>query len=381
MIYLDYNATTPVDPRVLEAMLPFFTESFGNPSSGMHMWGWKAQNAVSKSRESIAQFLNCSAQEIYFTSGASESNNWSFFGLFHKLISESNKEPIHFITSQAEHSSVLESMKALEKLGVEVSYLPVNKFGQVDPETLKSALRPHTRLISLMWINNEVGSINNISALGKIARDNHIYFHSDATQALGKVKINLQEIPVDMLSFSGHKIYGPKGIGGLYVRSKDPRVSIEPLIFGGGQEKGLRSGTLNVPGIVGLGKAVSILAEEMDSENARLLSLRDTLWGLIQESIPGSIINGHPEERSSNNLNFSNPNYKIDMALPKLQKLGFSTGSACGSGGVKVSHVLTAMGCSVEHIEKSMRLSLGRQTSLENIQETADILKKALSLS
>lgn len=379
MIYLDYNATTPVDSRVLEAMLPFFSDTFGNPSSGMHMWGWKAQNAVAKSRESIAQFLNCSPQEIYFTSGASESNNWSFFGLFHKLLSEPSKEPIHFITSQAEHSSVIESMKALEKLGIEVTYLPVNKYGQVEPANLKAALRPQTRLISLMWINNEVGSINNIQALGQIARENHIYFHSDATQAIGKVNIDLQNAPVDLLSFSGHKIYGPKGIGGLFIRNKDPRVSIQPLVFGGGQEKGLRSGTLNVPGIVGLGKAFSILSEEMQTENTRLVSLRNLLWNNLQEAVPGVILNGHPEERSANNLNFSNPTFKIEMALPKLQKLGFSTGSACGSGGVKVSHVLNAMGCSVDHIEKSMRLSLGRQTTPENISETVEILKKALN--
>ncbi len=379
MIYLDYNATTPVDSRVLEAMLPFFSDTFGNPSSGMHMWGWKAQNAVAKSRESIAQFLNCSPQEIYFTSGASESNNWSFFGLFHKLLSEPSKEPIHFITSQAEHSSVIESMKALEKLGIEVTYLPVNKYGQVEPANLKAALRPHTRLISLMWINNEVGSINNIQALGQIARENHIYFHSDATQAIGKVNIDLQNAPVDLLSFSGHKIYGPKGTGGLFIRNKDPRVSIQPLVFGGGQEKGLRSGTLNVPGIVGLGKAFSILSEEMETENTRLVSLRNLLWNNLQEAVPGVILNGHPEERSANNLNFSNPTFKIEMALPKLQKLGFSTGSACGSGGVKVSHVLNAMGCSVDHIEKSMRLSLGRQTTPENISETVEILKKALN--
>lgn len=378
MIYLDYNATTPVDPRVLEAMLPYFSTHFGNPSSATHAWGWRAENAVQKSREKVAQFLNCEPSEIYFTSGASEANNWSAFGVLHAHQQNSQGTPIHFITSSVEHSSVLNTFKALEMLGAEVTYLPVNSAGLVSPESLQQAIRPHTKLISIIWVNNETGSINDVTALGEVARKSQIYFHTDATQAIGKLAVNLHQLPIDLMSFSGHKIYAPKGVGALFMRQKNPRVAINPLIFGGGQERGQRAGTLNVPSVVGLGKACEILSTEMSSEIQRLTNLRDHLWSKLQKSIPGLTLNGDPQHRVGTTLNFSNSQSSIDLLLPKLQKIGFSTGAACGSGNMQGSHVLRAMGVSPALIENSMRLSLGRPSTEAEIDQTVEILKSAL---
>lgn len=377
-IYLDYNATTPTDSRVVEAMLPYFTDFFGNAASATHSWGWKAQNALTKSREKIANFLHAAPSEIYFTSGSSEANNWTIFGVFQQFYKTPSAEPIHFITSQVEHPSILEAMKELEQRGAEVTYLKVNSYGQVEAETLKAAIKPHTKLISLIWVNNEIGTINDIANLGKIARDRKIYFHTDATQALGKVPIDLSSLPVDLLSFSAHKIYGPKGIGALFVRSRSPHVTLTPLIFGGGQERGQRAGTANIPGAVGFAKACEILLEEGEIEIQRTQKLRDLLWQELQKEIPGLKLNGHPTERSPTNLNFSNSTSTIDLLLPKLQKLGFSTGAACGSGDMKGSHVLKALGLSTQEIESSLRISIGRPTQEEDIYQTVAILKAAL---
>ena len=254
-IYLDYNSSTPVDPKVLDAMISFLKDDFGNPSSQGHPWGWAADKAVNTARSQVANLIGCDNKEITFTSGATESNNWALFGLVHHLQRKSPGEKIHIISCVIEHNSILNSLKYLQELGVDVDFLNVDKQGLVSVEDIKSKIKPNTKLISIMWVNNEVGSINDVVAIGNLARAHQIYFHTDGTQAVGKIPMDLKNLPVDLLSFSGHKIYGPKGVGVLFKRRKDPFVDIDPLFLGGGQEGGQRSGTLNVPGIVGIGKA------------------------------------------------------------------------------------------------------------------------------
>ncbi|HRO66054.1 MAG TPA: cysteine desulfurase family protein [Pseudobdellovibrionaceae bacterium] len=272
-IYLDYNATTPLDPRVFEAMKPYFTEHFGNPASGQHAWGWTAETALQRARAQTASFISAQPQEIYFTSGATEANNWALFGIFHQIQMSGNSEPFHLITTAVEHNSVLNATKALGELGAEIDILPVDSNGQVAPEEIERAIRPHTKLVSAIWVNNEIGTINRMKEIGDICRRKNVYFHSDGTQAVGKIPVDLSKMPIDLLSFSGHKMYGPKGVGALFIRNKDPHVSIKPFFFGGGHERGLRSGTPNVPGIVGLGAAAEICSQElaMDMEKALML--------------------------------------------------------------------------------------------------------------
>lgn len=377
-IYLDYNATTPVDPQVFDAMEPYFKNHFGNPASAGHHWGWTAESAVTKARSQVASLINAKSSEITFTAGATESNNWVIFGLIAKVREENPYEPIHIITSCVEHSSIMKALSAAQKMGVEVDYLPVNRFGQVEVETLRQAIKPHTKLITLIWVNNEIGTINPLANIVPLAKENKIYLHSDATQAVGKIPVNMTDIGIDLMSFSGHKIYGPKGIGALYMRSKDPKVQINPLIYGGGQEKGLRSGTLNVPGIVGLGVAAEICQQNLPLEATRLTELRQLLWQRLQVAIPGIRLNGHATERAPNNLNITLPGYKTEQIIPGLQKLGVSTGSACGTGAMVISHVLKGLGMSADEIQCSLRLSLGRWTSEEDIINAVNILKNAL---
>ncbi|MDG0817841.1 cysteine desulfurase family protein [Bdellovibrio svalbardensis] len=376
-IYLDYNATTPVDPEVYARMEPYFKEYFGNPASAGHHWGWAADNAVQKARGQVASLIGAKANELIFTSGATEANNWVIFGLISKLRNENPYEPIHMITSCVEHSSTMKAMEAAQKLNVEVDFLPVNLYGQVDPEAVRKAIKPHTKLMSFIWVNNEIGTINPISEIAKIAKENQIYLHTDATQAVGKIPMNVTELGIDLMSFSGHKIYGPKGVGALFIRSKDPKVQINPLIYGGGQERGLRSGTLNVPAIVGLGFAAEICQRHLYTEAARLLSLRQLLWQKLQVAIPGIRMNGHPTERSPNNLSVTLP-VKTDSLLSHLQKLGVSTGSACSSGAMTVSHVLRGIGLNSDQAQSTLRLSLGRWTTENEILRAADILQNAI---
>lgn len=376
-IYLDYNATTPVDPRVFAAMEPYFKELFGNPASAGHHWGWAADNAVTKARMQVASLIGCKPLEITFTGGATESNNWVIFGLISKIREESPNEPIHFITSTVEHSSIMKAMAAAQKMGVEVDFLPVNKFGQVEVETIKRALKPHTKLMSFIWVNNEVGSINPIPEIARLAKENKIYLHTDATQAVGKLPLNVSEMGIDLMSFSGHKIYGPKGIGALYIRGKEPKVQLNPLIYGGGQERGLRSGTVNVPAVVGLGAACELCQQTLEEENKKLTGLRDFLWHQLQECIPGVRLNGHPTDRSPANLNVTLPGIKTEQILPRLQKLGVSTGSACGTGAMVISHVLKGMGLSQDEIQCSLRISLGRWTTEAELLAATQILRKA----
>jgi cysteine desulfurase len=377
-LYLDYNATTPVDPQVYAAMEPYFKEFFGNPASVSHHWGWAAENGVQKARMQVASLIGAKSSEITFTSSATESNNWVIFGLLTKLREENPNQPIHFITSSVEHSSIVKAMLAVEKQGVEVDFLPVNQYGQIEIETLKQALKPHTKLISLIWVNNEIGSINPITEVAKLTKEKQIYLHTDATQAIGKLPVNVTEMGIDLMSFSAHKMYGPKGSAALYIRGKDPKVQINPLIYGGGQEKGLRSGTLNVPAIVGLGVASELCKNGLESEIERMTSLRNLLWSKLQAAIPGLRLNGHPTDRSPINLNITLPGIKIESLAAKIQKLGISTGSACSSGSMSISHVLKGIGMSPEDAQCTFRISLGRWTTEEEIQRAVDILSSAI---
>lgn len=375
MIYLDYNSSTPVDPRVLTEMTPFFKENFGNPSSQGHSWGWTADSAVQKSRTQIAKLLNCDSKEIYFTSGATESNNWVLFGVYHHF--QKKHEKIHMISAPIEHNSVLNTMKYLTELGVEVDWLTPNKYGIVDPKELKQKIKPHTRLISLMWVNNEIGSINPIAEIGQIARENQIYFHTDGTQAVGKIKVNLANDKVDMLSFSGHKIYGPKGVGVLFKRKKDPHVQIDPFLIGGGQENGERSGTLNVPGIVGIGEACKLITEALDSEISHHLELAQMLYKELKVFYPELQLNGPQDfhQRSPMNLSLTFPEYLGTDLSSRLIGLGVSSGSACSTGKIASSHVLKGIGLSPDQAARTLRISIGRMTTPEDIKTAVSIFK------
>lgn len=378
-IYFDYNATTPVDPEVFTVMEPYFKQHFGNPASAGHMWGWAAESAVTKGREQVATLIGAKPQEVIFTSGATESNNWAVFGMLSKLREANPQEPVHFITSNVEHSSIMKSMGALPRWNVEVTFLPVNSYGQVQIEDVKKALRPHTRMMSFIWVNNEIGTINPIVELAALAKEKKIYFHTDATQAVGKIPVNVTDMGIDLMSFSAHKIYGPKGIGALYIRGKDPKVQLDPLIYGGGQERGLRSGTVNVPGVVGFGKAAELCQEHRVHEFARLSELSQSLWKQLQAAIPGIKLNGHPTQRAANNINITLPGAKTERLLGQLQKLGVSTGSACGTGAMIVSHVLTGIGLNTDEVQCSLRLSLGRWTTVEEVSRAVEILKDGIS--
>lgn len=374
MIYLDYNSSTPVDPLVLNAITPFFKENFGNPSSQGHSWGWTADSAVQKSRTQIAKLLNCDPKEIFFTSGATESNNWALFGTFHYFLK--NNEKVHFISSPIEHNSVLNSLKYLETLGAEVDWLTPNKYGVIDIKELESKIKPHTRLISLMWVNNEIGSVNPIHEIAELAHRHQIYFHSDGTQAVGKLPVNLQTDRVDIMSFSGHKIYGPKGIGVLFKRKKDPYVQIDPFMIGGGQESGERSGTLNVPGIVGIGEACKIISENFSQELSHYQELSKMLFHQLKEVFPDLKLNGpNLGERSPMNLSITFPELCGTDLSSRLIGLGVSSGSACSTGKIASSHVLKGIGLAPEEAARTLRVSIGRMTTEADISKAVSIFK------
>jgi cysteine desulfurase len=376
-IYLDYNATTPLDPRVFEAMLPYFREEFGNSVSAAHSYGWTAEKAVTKAREQVAELIHCEPSEVFFTAGATESNNWVIRGLADQLKIEGWSEKPHFVSSRIEHSSVVNAMKAVEKLELaQVSWVQVQKNGVLSLADLEAKWKKPAQLMSLMWVNNEIGSINPMAQLASMAKSRQTYLHTDATQALGKVKVDLRETPVDLLSFSAHKIYGPKGAGALFVRSKNPRVRLLPLLYGGGHERGARSGTLNVPAIVGLGEACSLIGQTLEAETRRLKNLRDTLWSQIHAAFPEARLNG-PElsERVANNLNVSFVGYQVP---PSFADLAVSRGSACNSGSTSVSPVLKAIGLTESEAERTLRLSLGRGSTEQDILATVESLKRSL---
>jgi cysteine desulfurase len=367
-IYMDNQATTALDPRVLEAMLPYFTEKFGNAASRNHEFGWKAEEAVENARAQIARLIRATPREIVFTSGATESDNLAIKGVAESYRARGN----HIITQATEHKAVLDSCKRLEKYGYEVTVLPVAHDGLIDLDELRRAITPQTILLSVMYANNEIGVIQPIAEVGKIAKEHKILFHVDAVQAVGKIPVDVQRDSIDLLSISAHKLYGPKGIGALYVRRKDPKVEISPTIDGGGHERGMRSGTLNVPGIVGLGKACELCQKEMPEEGPRLARLRDKLKDAITASLDGTGVNGSMTHRLPNNLNLSFSGVEGDALLMGINDVAVSSGSACTSAMIEPSYVLRALGVSDELSHSSIRFGLGRFNTEEEVHYVAD---------
>jgi cysteine desulfurase len=366
-IYLDHHATTPVDPHVLEAMLPYFSQYFGNPGS-THIYGWEAESAVKQARGIIAEAIASSPEEIIFTSGATESNNLAIKGVAEAYLHKGR----HIITLKTEHSAVLDPCAYLASLGFEISYLDVKKDGLVDLVALEQAMRTDTILVSIMAANNEIGVIQPLAAIGNICRSHNVLFHTDAAQAIAKMNLNVEEMKIDLMSITGHKVYAPKGIGALYVRRKQPRVNIAAQLHGGGQEKGMRSGTLYPPQIVGLGTAIAIALETQTSEQIRIQGLRDQLWELIS-AISGIYLNGHLTQRLSGNLNVSVAGVNGNALLLALQPMvAVSSGSACASEKMAPSHVLSALGVSEALSYATVRFGIGRFNTESEILQVAD---------
>ncbi len=366
-IYLDSHATTPVDLRVFDEMKPYFTEKFGNASSLDHSFGYNASVAVQKARETIAKAIGASMSDIIFTSGATESDNLALIGVMEKNKAKGN----HLITCTTEHKAILDTARHLESQGSKVIFLPVDEFGVIDLELLKDAITDETVLISIMFANNEIGTIANISEIGKIAHENNILFHTDAAQAVGHILIDVQKMNIDLMSFSSHKIYGPKGIGALYVRSILPRVKLDPIVFGGGQERNLRSGTLNVPGIIGFAKAIEISQKEMENENIKFKKWTREMFNKLSEA--GAKLNGHPTNRLSHNLNVRFDGIESKAIINSVsKKIAISAGSACTTQIVEPSHVLLALGLSEEESHSAIRIGCGRFNTDEEIKVAAD---------
>lgn len=377
-IYLDYHATTPLDDRVRQAMEPYFAEYFGNPASVLHQYGWKAQAAVSAARKKVADLIGArEPQEIIFTSGATESVNLALKGI---ALANSNG---HIITAKTEHSAVLDTCRWLSQQGFRVTYLDVDSEGFISLDELERAITPDTLVVSIMHANNEVGTIQDIAAIGALCRERGILFHTDATQAVGKIPFNVEEYNVDMASFTAHKLYGPKGCGVLYVRKRFPRIQLEPLFHGGGHEFGLRSGTLNVPGIVGLAAALEIAVGSQQTESAMLSALRDRLWYLLHTLYPSAVINGpnletNHHRRLPGNLNISFPGINLETLISCLTNVAVSTVSACGSGEHRTSHVLAAMGLTDERARSAIRIGVGRYTTQLQIERASEYFHRAL---
>jgi cysteine desulfurase len=367
-VYLDYHATTPVDPRVLADMLPFFSERFGNPHSKQHAWGWDASDAVVKARAQVAALINAAAGEITFTSGATESNNLALKSAAEALGSHGR----HVITAATEHKSVLDVCREFGAHGLDLTVLGVRPDGLVDLDELRRAMRPATILVSIMTANNEIGTLQPIAEIGAIAHAGGALLHTDAAQAAGKIPIDVEAMQIDLLSMTAHKFYGPKGAGALFIRKMKPRLSLAPQIAGGGQENGLRSGTLNVPGIVGLGRAAEICRLEMADEGERLRGLRDRLLSGLQTRLGNVRVNGCMTHRLPHNLHVSFDEVEGEALLMALGDLAVSTGSACASGSHAPSHVLTAIGAASSHAAASIRFGLGRTTTLEDIDFAID---------
>lgn len=370
-IYLDNNATTPVDPRVLEAMIPYFTQAYGNASSN-HRGGVEANQAVKSAREKVANLIAADPSEVIFTSGATEAINVAIKGVVEFHQNRGN----HIVTVSTEHPAVLDTCKYLESKGIEVTYLPVDQYGLVDLAKVEKAIRKDTVLVSAMLVNNETGVIQPIQEIAALAHQKGAYFMTDATQAVGKMPVNVREMDIDIMAFSAHKFYGPKGVGGLYLRSKRPfRVKLDSLIHGGGHERGVRSGTLNVPGIVGLGAAAELALQEMDLDKVRIGKLRDQLE-MEFLTMPDTILNGHPNNRLYNVTNICFKGADADAIIAGLENIAVSNGSACSSTKVEPSHVLTAMGLSEQDAYSSLRISLGRFNNYTNIANTITSISK-----
>ena len=371
-IYMDYSSTTPVDPRVAEKMIPFITEDFGNPASRSHPYGWTAEKAVEIARKEVAKLVNADPREIVWTSGATESNNLAIKGAGN-FYSTKGK---HIVTLATEHKAVIDAVREIERLGFTTTFLQPEPDGLVDIEKFKAALRPDTVLASVMMVNNEIGVIQDITALGNICREQNIIFHVDAAQATGKVEIDLEKLPVDLMSFSAHKTYGPKGIGALYVRRK-PRIRIEAQMHGGGQERGMRSGTLATHQIVGMGEAFRIAREEMGEENARIKKMQHRLYEGLTE-IDETYVNGDLEKRVPHNLNISFNYVEGESLVMAIKGIAVSSGSACTSASLEPSYVLRSLGRSDEMAHSSIRFSIGRFTKEEDIDYTIQLLKEKI---
>ncbi len=368
-IYMDNHATTRMDPRVLEAMLPYFTEKFGNAASRNHSFGWEAEEGVGRARDQIAALIGGKSKEIIFTSGATESDNLAIKGVVEFYKDKGN----HIITCVTEHKAVLDSCRALERAGkATVTYLPVDKYGMVNPDDVRNAITDKTVLISIMWANNEVGTIHPVAEIGKIAKDKGVIFHCDAVQAVGHVPVNVEKAGIDLLAMTAHKLYGPKGCGALWVRSKGPRVRITPIIDGGGHERGMRSGTLNVTGIVGFGAACEIANKEMAEEIARMSELRDKLRAGLFERLDEIYLNGHPTERLPGNLNVSFAYVEGESLLMGINDVAVSSGSACTSATLEPSYVIRALGIGDELAHSSIRFGVGRFNTEEEVEYVTD---------
>ena len=369
-IYMDYSATNPVDPRVVDAMIPWLYEHFGNPASRSHAWGWEAEKAVEQARGQVAALINADPREIVWTSGATESNNLALKGAAHFYKSKGK----HIITVKTEHKAVLDTCRELERQGFEVTYLDVQEDGLVNLKSLEAAMRPDTILVSVMFVNNEIGVIQDVEAIGKLCRSRGIVFHSDAAQATGRVDIDLAKLPIDLMSLTSHKTYGPKGIGALFVRRK-PRIRIEAQMHGGGHERGMRSGTLPTHQIVGMGKAYEIARLEMHEENKRIQALHDRLLKGLS-SIEESFINGHPTQRVPHNLNMSFNYVEGESLIMGIKGLAVSSGSACTSASLEPSYVLRALGRSDELAHSSLRMTIGRWSTEEQIDVAIAAIKE-----
>ncbi len=369
-IYMDYHATTPVDPRVVETMLPYFTEDFGNAASRNHPFGWKAEKAVDRARKQVADLVSAKPREIIFTSGATESNNLAIKGVAEMYREKGN----HIITCVTEHKAVIDTCKWLEKQGSRVTYLPVQKDGRINLDDLLTAITSETILITIMAANNEIGVLQPIEEIGTIAKEHGIIFHTDAVQAVGKVPFNVNEMKADLVSLSAHKMYGPKGIGALYVRRRNPRVLLSEQINGGGHERGMRSGTLNVPGIIGLGAAAELCYEEMDADTARLSGLRDRLNKRLHQKLDEIYVNGSIEHRLPHSLNISFAYVEGESLLMGINDVAVSSGSACTSASLEPSYVLKALGAGDDLAHSSIRFGLGRWTTEEEVDYVADKL-------
>ncbi len=375
-IYMDNHATTPVDPRVMETMLPYFTEKFGNAASRNHSFGWEAEEAVDRARNQIAAIIGGKSKEIIFTSGATESDNLAIKGVLEFYKDKGN----HIITCVTEHKAVLDSCRTLERNGkATVTYLKVDKYGMVDPDEVRKAITDKTVLISIMYANNEIGTIHPIREIGKIAKEKGVIFHCDAVQAVGKIPVDAEKDGIDLLAMSGHKIYGPKGVGALWVRSKGPRVRLTPIIDGGGHERGMRSGTLNVTGIVGFGKACEIAQQDMAEDNQKLLDLRNKLQAGLFERLDEIYLNGHPTERLPGNLNVSFAYVEGESLLMGINDIAVSSGSACTSATLEPSYVIRALGVNEELAHSSIRFGIGRFNTEDEVTYVTDRVSKEVN--
>ena len=373
-IYMDNHSTTPMDPRVLDTMLPYFIEKFGNAASRNHQFGWEAEEAVENARKQIAKLIHCDAKEIVFTSGATESDNLALKG----VVEMYKEKGDHIVTCTTEHRAILDTCKSLEKRGIKVTYLPVEKDGRVNPDEVRKALTDKTILISVMLANNEIGTIHPIAEIGKIAKEKGILLHCDATQGVGKIPVDVEALKVDLMSFTAHKIYGPKGVGALYVRKKGPRVRLVPQIDGGGHERGMRSGTLPVPLIIGFGKACELCEQEMPAESKRIAAMRDRLQSQIMTNLDECYLNGHQTERLPHNLNISFAYVEGEALLMGVKEIALSSGSACTSATLEPSYVLRALGVGSDLAHSSIRFGLGRFTTDEEVDYTAKRMVEAV---